>query len=88
MKFDAQFLTQYRGNTKQSAKVTDRFGWANVEVDIEDRSAGEFRPVLSKSGGGYDGSINHDGKNFWIEADSTNLSHQGDVGSMGGFTSY
>ncbi|MCS4089976.1 hypothetical protein [Rhizobium sp. BK176] len=88
MKFDAQFLTQYRGNTKQSAKVTDRFGWTAVEVEIEDRMADEFRPVLSKSAGGYSGTVYHDGMNYWIEADSTNLSHHGHVGSMGGFTAY
>jgi hypothetical protein len=85
MNLDVQFLTQYRGNTKQSEKVSDRFGWSTVEVDIEDRKCDEFQRVLLS---GSQEAVYHDGQSFWVEADSANRYHRGDVGSLGDFSGY
>ncbi|MCV9964255.1 hypothetical protein OIU34_20425 [Pararhizobium sp. BT-229] len=89
MNFKAQFLTQYRGDTKQAVKVTDRFGWATIEVEIEPYSAQDFRPVLRRVGrSGFADHVYHDGSSFWAEVDSVNLSRRGDVGSLGSFGKY
>jgi hypothetical protein len=85
LQFNAQFLTQYRGGTAQTSTVIDRFGWATIEVDIEECSSDIFRTILSRADGGISECVFHDGIHFWVEADSVNTSHIGDSGSLGDF---
>lgn len=80
MKFDAQFLTQYRGGTAQTATIIDRFAWATVEVEIEDHAARSFTPALRRRSVGLDEFVYHDGGSYWANADHLAGCHRGFVG--------
>jgi hypothetical protein len=87
LKIKVHFLSQYRGDTKQTDQVHDRFGWAKTEVDLDQSTSAGLAPVLRKVGG-FGRPVLHDGVHFWVEIDSTNSSHRGDIGSMETWSSF
>jgi hypothetical protein len=82
LKFKAQFVTQFRGDTLMDGSVKHRITWATTEVEVEERSSQDMSPVLQRRRGFFDETAYHDGSHYWANADIVASINRGYVGYL------